>query len=617
GDMSVGELVRSVHGFAEHGRSERSLYPFGYGNGGGGPTRAMLESARRLADLEGVPRVEMDTVSSFFTKAQAEATDLPVWVGELYLERHRGTYTTNGEIKRANRRAEEALRAAEMWSAAVAAAAGDWALYPGGDLDRAWKLLLLHQFHDIIPGSSIHWAYEDSRRDHAIVAGIAERAIEDAQRGLARQVATDGMGLPFVVFNPACHERSELVEIDLDAHPGPIDGGQRTDYGTLLVPASAPACGYAALDVAAVGRDTMMAAVSVGEREIENELLRISWDDDGLLTSVWDKEARREVLAPGGRGNMFQLHADLPNDTDAWDVDLHYFDKVTDLVEVDSIEVVERGPLRAGVRFVRRFGNSSITQIMRLAAGSRRLEFRTEVDWHERHRFLKVAFPLAIHSNRATYEIQFGHLERPTHANTSWDVARFEVCAHRWADLGEPGYGVALLNDCKYGYDIRGNVMRLSLLRSPGWPDPETDQGSHTFGYALFAHPGDLREAGVIEEAEAFNLPLTAVPAEGAGGPAGYGSTSVVAVDRAGVKVEALKKADREDAVVVRLCEVWGARRPLRLSTTLPVRTVVRTDLLERDGEPLELDGGTVELSLRPFELVTLKFELGAAAGTR
>ena len=624
GDMSVGELVSSVRGFAEHGHSERSLYPFGYGDGGGGPTRAMLESARRLADLEGAPRVELDTVSSFFTKAQAQASDLPVWVGELYLERHRGTYTTNGEIKRANRRGEEALRAAELWSAAAAAGNG-WGRYPGPELERAWRLLLLHQFHDIIPGSSIHWAYEDSRRDHAVVSDITARVVEEAQRTLARRVATEGMARPYVVFNAASHDRAELVEIAPGTDAGPAQGGQRAEDGALLVPASVPACGYAALDLAEVGRDTMLAGVAVAEGELENELLRVTWDGDGLLTSVWDKEARREVLAAGTRGNLFQLHDDLPNDTDAWDVDLHYLDKVVDVVEADAIEVVERGPLRAGVRVVRRFGQSSISQTMRLAAGSRRLEFHTEVDWHERHRFLKVAFPVAVHSSRATYEIQFGHIERPTHANTSWDVARFEVCAHRWADLGEPGYGVALLNDCKYGYDIRGNVMRLSLLRSPGWPDPETDQGRHRFAYALYPHPGDLREAGVIAEAEAFNLPLVAVAGgteaggteAGAASEGGWAPVSVVSVDRPGVKVEAVKKADREDALVVRLCEVWGARRPVRVLTTIPVTTVVRTDLLERDGDPLELDGGGVELTLRPFELVTLKFGLDPATGPR
>ena len=264
--------------------------------------------------------------------------------------------------------------------------------------------------------------------------------------------------------------------------------------------------------------------------------------------------------------------------------------------------MVERHPLRGGVRFIRSFGASTITQTMRLAAGSRRLEFHTDVEWHERHRFLKVAFPVSIRSTRATYEIQHGHLERPTVVNTSWDEARFEVCGHRWADLSEPGYGVALLNESKYGYDIVGHTMRLSLLRAPGFPDPEADQGLHHFAYALVPHDGDLRESGVIAEAEHFNLPLSLI--------AGQGEGRVVSVDRPGVSVEAVKWADRSDAVVVRLCEVWGSRGPVRVTLHRPFVSVTRTDLLERAVSSLAHHDGTVELELRPFELVTLAFDL-------
>jgi alpha-mannosidase len=296
---------------------------------------------------------------------------------------------------------------------------------------------------------------------------------------------------------------------------------------------------------------------------------------------------------------VFQLHEDHPKAFDAWDVDRSYLDQVEDLASVDSIEVVEQDRLRAGVRFVRRFGASAITQRMRLSAGSRRVEFHTEVDWHEHHRFLKVAFPVAIRAARATYEIQHGHLERPTIANTSWDEARFEVCGHRWADLSETGYGVALLNDCKYGYDIRGHVMRLSLLRAPGYPDPEADRGRHRFAYALLPHPGPFQEQ-VIAEAEAFNLPLSIVPGSGQG--------RVLTIDRPGVSVEAVKWADRSEGIVVRLCEVWGRRGPVRLTWPAPFTSVMRTDLLERDVEVLRHEGAGVVVSLRPFELVTLRF---------
>ncbi|HUJ64019.1 MAG TPA: glycoside hydrolase family 38 C-terminal domain-containing protein, partial [Acidimicrobiales bacterium] len=477
GDFSVRELLGSVAHFRDGERSDRSLYPFGYGDGGGGPTDAMLERAGRVTNLEGLPPVRIGSVAGFLADLAEDAAGLATWVGELYLETHRGTLTTHADVKRWNRRGEEALRAAEMWSVAAG-------LDRRRELEAAWKLFLLQQFHDILPGSSIHWVYEDA-------AGAYAEVLEDAGRvGCEAQAAVAGMGDQLVAFNSSSYDRTELVE---------LPDGQVTSL-------SLPACGWGPV---AVRASFSPPPVEVAASSMENGHLRVAWDSDGLLTSVWDKVADREVLAAGRRGNRFQLHEDHPKAFDAWNVDIEYLDQVTDLDAVDSIEVVERDSWRGGVRFVRRFGGSTISQTMRLASGSRRLEFHTEVDWHERHRFLKVAFPVAIRAGRATYEIQHGHIERPTVANTSWDVARFEVCGHRWADLSEPGYGVALLNDGKYGYDIRGNVMRLSLLRGPGYPDPEADQGLHHFAYALLPHPGDLRADGrVVEEAEFFNLPI-------------------------------------------------------------------------------------------------------------
>ena len=307
--------------------------------------------------------------------------------------------------------------------------------------------------------------------------------------------------------------------------------------------------------------------------------------------------------------NVFQLHDDNPRDFDAWNVDIEYLEHRVDVTEISSITVVERDPLRAAVQFVREFGDSKITQTMRarerIAAHSTSTPRSTGTSTTNSSR---SRFPSTCSRVAPTYEIQYGHIERPTHVNTSWDVARFEVCAHRWADLSEPGYGVALLNDCKYGYDIHGNVMRLSLLRSPGWPDPESDQGSHRFAYALFPHAGDLREAGVIAEAEAFNLPLAAQPASpDRPGPRPV-SASVVWSDQPNVTVEAVKQADRDDALVVRVSEAWGARGRVHVSTAVPVTSATRVDVLERDVAPVACGNGTVELDLRPFELVTLKF---------
>lgn len=572
GVWSVQQLARSMDRFVDHGRSDRSLYPFGFGDGGGGPTREMLEFARRMGNLDGLPRAAIGTVGAFLHAVEEDDGDaLDTWVGELYFERHRGTYTTQAATKLGNRRGEEALREAELWSVAACVASGDWSSYPSEQLQHAWELLLLNQFHDIIPGSSIHWVYEDADRDHTEVLRMADAAIARAHSTLA------GDGDDVVVFNPAVSARRQVIDV-----PG---------RGLTIV--SVPACGYGPIS------DVAAAHVSVGNGVLENEHLRVRWGVDGLLTSIWDKDAAREVLA--GRGNVFQIHEDNPVNYDAWDVDLTYLDSVTDLVDVESVEITERGPLRASVRIVRRFGTSSISQTMQLDAGSRRVEFRTEVDWHESHRFLKVAFPVDVRSSRATYEIQHGHLERPTVWNTSWDLARFEVCAQRWADLSESGYGVALLNDSKYGYDIHGNVMRLSLLRASGWPDPEADRGHHSFAYALLPHSGTLQDANVAAEAEAFNLPVDVV-AGSVGSP-----RSFVSVDRSGVSIEAVKKADREDSIVVRLCEIAGQRGPARVTVDAPFTVAMRTDLLERDLEPLDVDGASVGLTLRPFELVTLK----------
>jgi alpha-mannosidase len=417
--------------------------------------------------------------------------------------------------------------------------------------------------------------YEDAARDHAEVLQVATGVGAEAQTALAGRRAGRDDGL--VVFNAAAHDRREVVELP--------------DHQLALV--GAPACGWAP-----VTAEHPAAVVGIDDGWIDNGLLRVEWDADGLLTSVRDQAAGREVLAGEQRGNLFQLHEDTPGHFDAWEVERSYLDHVTDLVELDAIEIVERHQLRAGVRFVRRFGNSTISQTMRLAAGSRRLEFHTDVDWHERHRFLKVAFPVAIRSTRATYEIQHGHIERPTVENTSWDEARFEVCGHRWADLSETGYGVALLNDGKYGYDIHGHIMRLSVLRAPGYPDPEADQGRHRFAYALLPHAGNLVE--VIAGAEAFNLPLVILP--------GAGTGRVVTIDRPGVSVEAVKWADRTEGVVVRLCEVLGGRGPVEVTLDGAWTSVSRSDLLERDLEPVDFDGRTVRLELRPFELVTLRW---------
>jgi alpha-mannosidase len=558
GSFKLEEVERSISNFKDGHSSFRSLYLFGWGDGGGGPQPEMIESAHRLG-------VEIGHARDFFEAASAEANGLTTSAGELYFELHRGTYTSQSRTKRLNRLAQQALREAEMWSVAAGGT------YPSNDLSGLWQTLLLNQFHDILPGSSIDWVYEESERDLEAVVARASGITAAATSLIA------GPGEQLSIFNTTSHARSEVVSIN-------------GEYARI----EAPSCGWA-VHVAHPHEEQ----VTVTDHSMQNELLRVEWDDHGVLTSIWDKEADREVL--GGPGNLLQLHDDNPTRWDAWDLDAGYRKSFTEVIEIEQVKV--SGGLRGVLAFARRFGGSFLVQVMSLDAGSRVLRFETAVNWQEEHKLLKVAFPVTVSAREATYEIQFGHLRRPTHEDTSYARAMFEVCAQRWADLGDGKYGVALLNDCKHGYDIHGSVMRLSLLRAPTHPDPTADRGDHVFTYALMPHRGDFREAGVIAAAEDLNTPLRIVRGDLSAGR----RRSLVEVDTPQVVVEAIKRAEDSDATIVRLYESWGGRRRARLRTTLPASRAFLCDLLERDREEVRVREGVIDLELTPFKILTLK----------
>jgi alpha-mannosidase len=539
----------------------------------------MLARAARLADLEGSARVSIETPASFFEQALDDHAAPAVWAGELYLELHRATYTTQAATKQGNRRSEHLLREAELWATTAAVRTG--AAYPAVQLDRLWKTVLLHQFHDILPGSSIAWVHREAAETYAEVARELEDLIGSAQRSLAGDPAAGSQ----VVFNAAPHER--------DGVPAGGTVVRSADATTGVEPA----------------RSTQQDDGFV----LDNGLVRAVVDGRGLLTSVVDLDSGREAIVPGAAGNLLQLHPDLPNNWDAWDVDRHYSRTVTDLVDVASVVLApDKGP--AAVRVTRRFGRSTATQTISLAPGARRVDMDVEVDWHEVETFLKAAFPLDVRADRSSAETQFGYVQRPTTTNTSWDVARFEICAHRYLHVGEPGYGLALVNDSTYGHDVARAVrpdggttttLRLSLIRAPRFPDPETDQGVHRLRYALVVG-ADLADA--TREGHRLNLPERVLPGDSAVEP-------LVAVDHDGIVVSAVKLADDagEDPagdVVVRLYEALGGRAAGRLSFGFGVDAVVVTDLLERplDTGPLPVDGeNSVEVSLRPFQVLTLR----------
>ncbi|MFH8568234.1 alpha-mannosidase [Streptomyces sp. NPDC017993] len=602
------ELAHAERNFADKGRATRSLVPFGWGDGGGGPTREMLERARRLRSLEGSPTVTIEPPSRFFAAAHEEyGAAAPVWSGELYLQFHRGTYTSQAKTKQGNRRCEHLLREAELWAATAAVRAGDTGAYayPYDALDRLWKTVLLHQFHDILPGSSIAWVHREARATYAAVeaelTALTDAAL--AALGAAGEPADAAAAEGLTVFNASPYARDEIVEM-------PTPGGR------TAVAVHVPALGAAVVGATPEGHapPPVRAESDGGTFTLDNGLLRLRVDADGLLTSVRDLTAGREVLAPGTRGNLLQLHPDHPNQYDAWDLDRHYRNRHTDLTDAESVELVAPGPLSATVRVTRAFGASQITQEMTLRAGSRRVDITTDVDWHESEKVLKAAFPLDVHAERSTAEVQFGHVHRPTQANTSWDAARFEICAHRWLRVAEPGYGIALLNDSTYGHDVTrsphaqglGTTVRLTLLRAPHSPDPETDQGTHRFTYALLpgAEVGDA-----VAEGLALNLPLRSAAAPTPPTAPVPAPDPLIRVDHPALTVESVKLAeDRSGDVVVRLYESHGGRATGTLSPGFAVEGATVTDLLER---PLheEEEGPTsdVTVELRPFQILTLR----------
>ncbi|MDT0463314.1 alpha-mannosidase [Streptomyces gibsoniae] len=570
------EMARAVRNYSEKGGATRSLAPFGWGDGGGGPTREIMERARRLRDLEGSAKVVVEHPDAFFKAAREEYPDAPVWVGELYLELHRATYTSQARTKQGNRRSEHRLREAELWATTAALHAPGYA-YPYDRLDRLWKTVLLHQFHDILPGSSIAWVHREAEAEYARVAAELEELTAEA-------VAALGGGGPRV-FNTSPYDRAEVV--------------RRADGTPVYV--RVPASGSAPLAPVEPDRP-----VTVTGRVLDNGLVRVELAEDGTLASVRDLRAGREILA--GQGNLLRLHTDLPNYWDAWDIDKHYRNRYTDLLGTESVTVVEADPLVGAVRVERAFGKGSrIIQTITLRAGSPRIDFETEIDWHEAEKILKAGFPVDIRAAHSSAEIQFGHVQRPTHTNTSWEAARFEVSGHRWVHLGEPGYGVAVINDSTYGHDVSRTVredggttttVRLSLVRAPRVPDPGADQGRHRFTYALL--PGASIEDAVAE-GYALNLPLRVADSAGAPDP-------VVSVDGEGLTVEAVKLADDGSGdVVVRLYESRGGRAAGVLRTGFALAGAQVTDLLERPLETVDSAGGAVPVALRPFQILTLR----------
>ena len=608
------DTIGTWRGFKGKRLHDQTLLSFGWGDGGGGPDRQMLENYARIKDYPVLPRLQMGKVEDFFANLPTEG--VPAFTGELYLELHRATLTTQGLVKKLNRESEHRLVEAEAFAALASLPTGRKGLlgrrqagvdYPHDRLDANWKSLLLNQFHDILPGSSINEVYQDT---HPELRAVVATAVEIRDAAISTLAGPGAGGL--AVANPGLQPRPLTVVVPDGQAAGdlPASVRQKIDGGMLIHDPSRHLGAFEvvipAMEQGRSGQPaTEVTATSNGPGfVIENDLVHVAIGADGTLHRVFDKRADRDALSD--RGNQLWAYVDRPRAWDAWDIDETYENAGFEITDVASIEIVESGPLRVAVRVTRTWRDSRFVQTYRLLSGSARIDIETTIDWHERMMLVRALFPTSVHTHEATFETIFGVHKRPTHRNTSWERARFEVSAHRFVDLSEPAYGVAVLNDGKYGHSVVGGTIGLSLVRGPLSPDPFADEGEHHFMYSLLPHPGAWIDAGVVHEAHALNAPLVAVPvASGA-----TGVPALVAIDGVDLGFGALKRAHERDGLVLRLYEPHGIAGRTVLTFSQDVRAATAVTLLEEDADwPLEHDGRTVTLRVRPFGIMSILLE--------
>lgn len=595
---SARSIARIESNYAEKGVSQHALLVFGIGDGGGGPGEEHIERLERLVNFAGLSPVKQEWTAAFFEKWAKDAGRFPTWAGELYLERHQGTLTTNARNKRANRHMEQALRELEWVAVLAQQEAG--VPYPAQPLLEIWREVLLYQFHDILPGSSIKRVYDESLARYEHLQAEVEALIGQRQQALAQKLDLSGYERPALVFNSLSWPRTEWVQVG--------DSWHRVQL---------PALGYTTLDLAqhpTLPAETLIASADC----LENEVLRARFGAQGTLTSLFDKAEGRELIAQGEAANELLVFTDLG---DAWDFPMDYAESQPRHMALVGARAWRDGPA-ACLEQVYRLGHSELVLQIRLLQGSSRLEFSARLRWRETQTMLRVRFPLAIQAQEASYEIQFGHVRRPTHRNTTWDLARDEVAGQKWVDLSQRDYGVALLNDCKYGHKVKGHTIDLNLLRSVPYPGAKvtrdedflpgepnhgyTDQADHLIRYALFAHRGDAVTAQVAQQAYEFNLPpriCETQPGEGSAAP----ERSFIQVDAANVIVETVKQAEDGAGWIVRLYEAGGEQTAARITFNPAPARLEEVDLMEESPRSLDLQSGQARLDFRPFEIKSLR----------
>ncbi len=629
----LSQWAPSIYGQNFKGTPEM-MHLYGVGDHGGGPTRAMLDNAVRLMSPDvAFPKLQFSTATAFFDDLEKmlPGISVPTWSDELYFQYHRGVFTTQADTKQRIRKTQEKLLDAEKL-ASLAMIYGR--PYPQDDLERAWKRLLFDDFHDIFPGSGIAVNYLDANRNLGDVQRVADEVTRASLNEIAARINTQREGTPLLVFNTLSWQRAEVIEsevqlpspaadiavVDSDGHPAEtqtLSFDRGTNRARFLLLTGTPGFGFKTYFVRAKnGATPMHSAMNATVNELENEFFRVKIDSHtGCIRSLFDKRSGSEALAPaetdtGGPknfvcGNLLQAFYDKPKEWDAWNIDADFEKQHWDLDTADSIELLERGPLRAILRVKKHFQSSTFVQDITIYAGVPRIDVKVQADWHEKHILLKVAFPLSAHSPKATFEIPYGTIERPTTRNTPAERAQFEVPALQWADISDASHGFSLLNDSKYGYDARGNVLRLSLLRSPEWPDPHADEGQHEFTYSLYPHGGNWKDAQTVRRGYELNYKLLSLQLDNHGGSLAP-EYSFLTIQPENVVLTAVKKAEDDKSVILRFYEFAGKDTDISLRFLRGAAAASETDLIERKTVVLSPRDGTVSVHARPYEIKTM-----------
>jgi alpha-mannosidase len=598
--------------------NQEVLISFGWGDGGGGVTRDMLENARRLNYMKVLPNYHHGNIENFFADLKNRVSELPVWNDEFYLQLHRGCYTSQAKIKKNNRLSEVLYHNAELFAAMCYLKTGR---YPRGDLNPGWEKILLNQFHDILPGSSIAEVYQDSALEYKLIMKIGNEYLDQAMQKICTKLNPVGSESLLAVFNPLSWTRTDMVRmpcVENFKHFEIVDKAGRSipyqlihdEKEILLFLTDIPSMGYALFKIKSVNSpQSFSSKLFISKHKLENQFFRMTLSGEGLIEEIYDKRYGRSIIKEDGLGNVLQVFEDRPVTNDAWDIDIFYQDKCKELREADQIEIKEQGPIRGGIQVTRKYLDSTITQHIYIYDQIPRIDFYTEIDWQQHQTLLKTAFPLNIHNNKATYEIPFGTIERPTHWNTDWDRGRFEVPAQKWADVSEGDYGMSLINDCKYGYDIKDSIMRLTLLKSAVDPDPNADIGHHEFCYTLYPHTGDWRDGGTVRMAYQFNYPLISRIIKAKSHTKVLSDYSMVRVNPGNVIVETIKKAEDSKAIIFRVYEAHNQRGEAQLEFAHTPIKVEECNLLEQERKHISFINNIVKFYILPYEIKTFIVE--------